>query len=96
MLNGYKLIAVCLTKIQDEITYEFIDALYQTVKGSDYRLLLFNSFSDLYNQDVYDEGAKSIYQLINYDLIDALIIKADPGHSVKYEGGRLLFHCPFL
>ena len=77
MLNGYKLIGVCLTKIQDEVTYEFIDALYQTVKGSDYRLLLFNSFSDLYNQNVYDEGAKSIYQLINYDLIDALIIKAD-------------------
>lgn len=77
MLNGYKLVAVCLTKIQDEVTYELIDALYQTVKGSDYRLLLFNSFSDLYHQDIYDEGAKSIYQLINYDLIDAIIIKAD-------------------
>lgn len=77
MLNGYKLIAVCLTKIQDEITYEFIDALYQAVKGSDYRLLLFNSFSDLYHQNVYDEGAKSIYQLLNYDLVDAVIIKAD-------------------
>ena len=77
MLNGYKLIAVCLTKIQDEVTYEFIDALYQTVKGSDYRLLLFNSFSDLYHQNVYDEGAKSIYKLLNYDLVDAVIIKAD-------------------
>lgn len=77
MLNGYKLIAVCLTKIQDEVTYEFIDALYQAVKGSDYRLLLFNSFSDLYYQNVYDEGAKSIYQLLNYDLVDAVIIKAD-------------------
>lgn len=77
MLNGYKLIAVCLTKIQDEVTYEFIDALYQAVKGSDYRLLLFNSFSDLYHQNVYDEGAKSIYQLLNYDLVDAVIIKAD-------------------
>ncbi len=76
MLNGYKLVAVCLTKIQDEITYELIDALYQTVKGSDYRLLLFNSFSDLYNQDIYDQGAKSIYQLINYDLIDAVVIKS--------------------
>lgn len=77
MLNGYKLVAVCLTKIQDEVTYEFIDALYQAVKGSDYRLLLFNSFSDLYHQNVYDEGAKSIYQLLNYDLVDAVIIKAD-------------------
>lgn len=77
MLNGYKLIAVCLTKIQDEVTYEFIDALYQAVKGSDYRLLLFNSFSDLYHQNVYDEGDKSIYQLLNYDLVDAVIIKAD-------------------
>lgn len=77
MLNGYRLVAVCLTKIQDEVTYEFIDALYQAVKGSDYRLLLFNSFSDLYHQNVYDEGAKSIYQLLNYDLVDAVIIKAD-------------------
>lgn len=77
MLNGYKLVAVCLTKIQDEVTYEFIDAFYQAVKGSDYRLLLFNSFSDLYHQNVYDEGAKSIYQLLNYDLVDAVIIKAD-------------------
>ncbi len=77
MLNGYKVVAVCLTRIQDETTYEFLDALYQTVKESDYRLLIFNSFSDLYDQDIYDEGAKSIYQLLNYDLIDAVIIKAD-------------------
>ena len=93
MLNGYKLIAVCLTKIQDEVTYEFIDALYQTVKGSDYRLLLFNSFSDLYHQNVYDEGAKSIYQLLNYCKGKG---KTDSGHSVKYEGGRLLFYCALL
>ena len=92
MLNGYKLVAVCLTKIQDEVTYEFIDALYQAVKGSDYRLLLFNSFSDLYHQNVYDEGAKSIYQLLNYDLVDAVIIKADTINDHQVIRGASAMH----
>lgn len=77
MLNGYKIIAVCLTKIQDEFTYEFMDALYQTVKGSDYRCLLFNSFSDFYDHDTYDRGAKAIYKLVNFDIADALVIKSN-------------------
>lgn len=77
MLNGYKIIAVCLTKIQDEFTYEFMDALYQTVRGSEYRCMLFNSFSDFYDHDTYDHGAKAIYKLINFDIVDALVIKSN-------------------
>lgn len=77
MLNGQKIIAVCLTKIQDEFTYEFMDALYRTVKGSEYRCLLFNSFSDFYEHDTYDRGAKAVYKLINFDIVDALVIKSN-------------------
>lgn len=83
MLNGYKIVAVCLTRIQEEFTYEFMDALYQATKGSDYRFMLFNSFSDLYNHDAYDRGAKTIYKLINYDLIDAVILKRDCYYDVQ-------------
>ncbi len=77
MLNGFKMIGVCLTKVQDEVTSKFLQKLYHETEETEYRLLVFNSFLDFFKKDKYGDGAASIYKLINFDLLDALLIKDD-------------------
>lgn len=77
MLNGYKIIGLCLTKIHDEVTSKLVQALYRETEGTDYRLLVFNSFLDFFKKDQYGDGAASVYRLINFDLLDMLLIKDD-------------------
>lgn len=74
MLNGLKMIGVCLTKIQDEVTSKFIQLLYRETEKTDYRLLIFNSFLDFFQKDKYGQGAASIYKAINFDLLDMLVV----------------------
>ena len=74
MGNSKKIIGLCLTKINDDFRKSFVHCLYNETKDSDYKLLVFNSVLDLYNNDVYDDGAKAIYQMINFELLDALVI----------------------
>ncbi len=74
MLNGYGLIGLCVTKIQDEFCSEFLQSLHGEALKADYRLLVFNSFTDFFCGDKYEQGAGSVYKTINFDVIDALVI----------------------
>ncbi len=74
MLNGYKIIGVCVTKIHDESVTNFLQSLHNEAADAGYRLLVFNSVVDFYAGDNYDLGAKSVYKLINYDVLDAFVI----------------------
>ncbi|MCM1333930.1 MAG: EAL domain-containing protein [Bacteroides sp.] len=74
MLNGIKMIGVCLTKVQDEGTKEFLQLLYHETETTDYRLLVFNSFLDFYRKDKYEKGASAIYKAINFDVLDMLVV----------------------
>ncbi len=74
MINGYKIIGVCITKINDESCTEFTQQLSLEAIAAGYRIIVFNSFRDFYYDDDYDDGARSIYQAINFDVLDSLVI----------------------
>lgn len=74
MINGYKIIGLCVTKLNEEGTREFADSLSKEAIAKGYRLFIFNSFRDFYMKNEYDLGAKAIYRAINFDVIDALVI----------------------
>lgn len=74
MINGYKIIGVCITKINDESCTEFTEYLSQEAIANGYRVFVYNSFRDFYHRDDYDKGAQSIYHAINFDVLDALVI----------------------
>lgn len=74
MINGYKIIGVCITKINDESCTEFTEHLSLEAIANGYRVFVYNSFRDFYHRDEYDKGAKSIYHAINFDILDALVI----------------------
>lgn len=74
MVNNYKIMGVCITKVNDQTYSDFINRLHFNALKKGYKLIVFNSFVDFYNNDLFDEGAKSVYDLINFDVIDALVI----------------------
>lgn len=74
MINNKKIIGVCLTKIHDTTRSNYIKHLHKLALEKGYKLIIFNSFVDFFNNDSFDEGAQTIYNTINYDIIDALIV----------------------
>ncbi|MBR1738695.1 MAG: GGDEF domain-containing protein [Ruminococcus sp.] len=70
-----KLIAVCLSLIKEEDRFYFLKELNKEVCKAGYRLIVFNSCTDLYDRDsINDEGEKAVFDLIPYDRIAALIV----------------------
>ena len=69
------LIGVCLSTIYNEDRFNFIKAMNRKAVEKGYRLLVFNSGTDLYEQNNADnEGAASVFRLIPYKKLSALII----------------------
>ena len=77
MLNGKKIIGLCATKIHDTSHLEYTDLLHNYAKEHGFKLIVFNSFLDFYNNDDFDEGAKAIYNMMNFDILDAVILLYD-------------------
>ena len=77
MIKGKKVIGVCLTKIHDTTRSNYIMHLHEAAKKQGYKLLVFNSFVDFYHNDAFDEGAKRVYDIINYNILDAIIVHCE-------------------
>ncbi|MCR4840761.1 MAG: EAL domain-containing protein [Lachnospiraceae bacterium] len=74
MLNGKKVIGVCVSKIHSVLLTEYVNALYKGALKRGYKLVVFNSTVDFYNNDRSESGSKGIFDIINYDIVDALVI----------------------
>ncbi len=74
MINGKKVIGICLTRIQDTTISNYISRLHNLARKRGYKLIVFNSFVDFYHRDAFDIGAKSVYDIINYDIVDVLLV----------------------
>lgn len=85
MSDKRKVIAVCLTRAYEDIRAQFISALCRHAAKRGWKLMFYNSFLDLNHKDIYSEGARSVFDAINYDLIDGLIID-----SSSFYDGELL------
>lgn len=75
-----KIIGVCVGGIEEEYNDLFLHALKQYSREYNFKLLYFYSFSSLYVMESHDKGEKRIFQLINYDLLDGIILL---GQSIK-------------
>ena len=76
-MDRKRIIGVCITKIHDTTRADLMHRLHHLAMKNNYKLLIFNSFIDFYNNDAFDKGAASVYDIINFDLIDALIIHTE-------------------
>ncbi|MDY3792808.1 MAG: GGDEF domain-containing protein [Oscillospiraceae bacterium] len=74
MLWGKKVIALCLSRINDEVNYDYIMNLNKFFEERDWRLFVYATCTDLYWNTPEDKGESAVFSLINYDVTDAVII----------------------
>lgn len=79
MLNKgkMKIIGVALCEAHDEATNEYINQICKRAEELDYKLLIFNAFSNFSENDSHDNPSKSIFKIINYDILDGIIILSE-------------------
>lgn len=74
-MEQIKLIGVCLSTIHEEDRFNFVKELNKHAILNGYRLLIFNSCADMYEQTPEsNEGSAAVYNLIPYDRLSAIII----------------------
>ena len=71
-----KLIAVCISGIDEYTQNGYIDTLTKLVDPFGYKLLFFTTFSSTCMSDAFLDGERNIFSLINYKLLDGLVIFA--------------------
>ena len=74
---------MCLSKIQDEFRTDYTYNLHRFASEQGYKLIIFNSLRDLFFGDLNDAGSRKIFDVINYDVLDALVIHADSIYNTE-------------
>lgn len=74
MYKGYPVIALCMVRVEDERNFQFIQALNERVVKAGYRLFVYQTCSDLFWNLLPEEGDKAVFTLMDYDIIDAVIV----------------------
>ena len=74
MLNGKKIIALCMAKAGDNRHFEFISSLNRNLQENGYKLFIYHTCSDFYRQKQSEEGEKAVFELMDYDIIDAVVL----------------------
>ncbi len=74
MVNGKKVIGICIARINDSILCNCVQKIISEAAKSGYRVIIFNSYVDFYNKNRYDRGAATVYELVNYDIVDVVVL----------------------
>ena len=74
MSGRSKVLGICLAKMQDRIRTEYLSAINRSASLRGWKTVAFNSFRDFRKNDLSLVGSKSVYNIINYDDVDAVIV----------------------
>lgn len=89
MINNRKVIGACISELHGSFKSEQLEILNREIMAAGYKLIIFNSLSNLYDSGPYDNGSLSVFRKINFDIIDCLII-FDKGFTNKQIGDELV------
>lgn len=76
------LVALCISRIHGEAEQREYQTLRTQLQAHGYHLLVFNTFVNLYERDSYSVGERSVFSLIPYHLLEALIVVPE---TIKQE-----------
>ncbi len=74
MFKGQKILAVCIPRPYEATRFGYIEKLNSAAISRDYKLFVYQTNSDLYMNNSSDMGEKYVFDLIDYDVIDGLVI----------------------
>ena len=69
-----KVLGICLAKMQDRVRTEYLSAINRAATLRGWKTVAYNSFRDFRKNDLSLQGAKAIYEVINYDDVDVVIV----------------------
>ena len=84
MLNGRRLIALCTSRIYDPYIFSFVETLNNKLNEADCSLLIFTLNSDLYWRENELTAERAVFDIIPYDMVDAIILMDEriKSHSI--------------
>ena len=74
MIDGYKIAAVCTSRIHEEYVNSYINELNSVLTEHGWRVLVYSVNSDLYHKTRSDTGEAAVFDLIDPGRTDALIL----------------------
>lgn len=81
MLNGYHIAALCISRIHDEENVAFVSTLNSMLVENGWRLMCFTTDSDLYSETSTEVGELQVYDLLDFDVMDAAIFFFSTAYS---------------
>lgn len=87
MLNGYKIIALCLSGIQDSSSICFTSRLNEALVDKDCRIFIYHISTDLDWNDENKDSGTLVFDLIDFSIVDMVIIMDEKikSHSVSRQ-----------
>jgi len=74
MLFGYKILVYCTSQLHRSSFCSFVESLNEELAPENWRIMIFSTESDLSVQNKSTLGDINIFELINYDIADAIIL----------------------
>ena len=74
MIGSKKIIAVCVARIQDDATSDYITALNDVVSKGGYNVFVYNTSTVVDTDNCYADTKFYVYSLMDYSIIDVVII----------------------
>lgn len=75
--DGSKVIAICSADNCAEYNTKYLTALHNESKNFPFKILYFACFSSLYQMEKHDRGESKIFQLMNHDILDGIIMLSE-------------------
>ncbi len=75
--EDYKVIAYCISRFQREDQKEYINCMCKFAEQYHCKVIVFSTLTDLYFDDINDNGEKQIFSIMNMSAFDAVVIMAE-------------------
>ncbi|MBP1549785.1 MAG: substrate-binding domain-containing protein, partial [Oscillospiraceae bacterium] len=74
MFKGKKIIAVCIPRPYEATRFRYIELLNAAAVSRDFKLFVYQTNSDLFMNNMSDMGEEKVFDLIDYDVVDGIIV----------------------
>ena len=81
--SEYKILGICYSNISSEDVSNTVTSVCNAAMAEGYKIMLFSSFVDLYFDNSDTRGEAAVFELVNPDMLDALVILPESIKSDK-------------
>lgn len=74
MIDNRKIVALCIARIQDDASNEYVTALKNVLTKNGYGIFVYNTCSTIEESDWRSNPEIAVYDYMDYDIIDAVVV----------------------